>query len=289
MDSRERLYYVQLEEEIFGPFSLDTVRGLNLMHDVWVLTTDRKQWNKAMAYRELVDTLDFDNITNEAEHEEAETVHRSRPVNNYSIDQLRRRHTGHIGSGFTPSADYYKFKKKRKAAIIGVCTLGLTALTIVGIRQVWKGNIFAGTSMMKNDGMAFVLKCFSFFLFTALLAIPFFIYCVFALIYYSVKINKLKARGVSGRNAFYSASRVSSEGNALYPDAITYDRNTITFYKGRPTGYETIVIPRYAVNAVYLNSGILFSDIIISTGGEGNITAKGFKKSIAKKIVKNLT
>ncbi len=93
---------------------------------------------------------------------------------------------------FIPTAEYFKCKQKRKAAIIGVCTLGLAGLSLMGVGNTWRSNIFAGTSLSANAGIGFVLKCVSFFLLTALIAIPYFIYSVFALIYYSIRLNNLK-------------------------------------------------------------------------------------------------
>ena len=93
---------------------------------------------------------------------------------------------------FIPTAEYFKCKQKRKAAIIGVCTLGLAGLSLMGVGNTWRSNIFAGTSFSANAGIGFVLKCLSFFLLTTLIAIPYFIYSVFALIYYSIRLSNLK-------------------------------------------------------------------------------------------------
>ena len=93
---------------------------------------------------------------------------------------------------FIPTSEYFKCKQKRKTAIIGVCTLGLAGLTLIGIGNTWRSNIFAGTSLSAHAGMRFVLKCLSFFFLTTLIAIPYFIYSVFALIYYSIRLNNLK-------------------------------------------------------------------------------------------------
>lgn len=93
---------------------------------------------------------------------------------------------------FMPTAEYFKCKQKRKTAIIGVLTLGLAGMALVGIGNTWRGNIFAGTSFMSNGGIAFVLKCVSFMLLTALVAVPYFIYSVFALIYYSIRLHNMK-------------------------------------------------------------------------------------------------
>ena len=93
---------------------------------------------------------------------------------------------------FIPTAEYFKCRQKRKAAIIGVCTLGIAGLSLIGVGNTWRSNIFAGTSFSANAGIGFVLKCLSFFLLTALIAIPYFIYSVFALIYYSIRLSNLK-------------------------------------------------------------------------------------------------
>lgn len=86
----------------------------------------------------------------------------------------------------------------------------------------------------------------------------------------------------------YTASRISADANILYPDVIAIDSVNVTYYKGRPFGYETMIIPRCAINGVHLNSGILFTDIIISSSGKAIIKACGFKRSIAKQIVNSL-
>lgn len=87
----------------------------------------------------------------------------------------------------------------------------------------------------------------------------------------------------------YTASRISADANVLYPDALAIDEYNVTYYKGRPFGYETMIIPRHSICGVHLNSGIFFADIIIASAGRATIEAKGFKKSIAKQIVNTLT
>lgn len=93
---------------------------------------------------------------------------------------------------FIPNAEYFKCKQKRKAAIIGVCTLGLAGLSMIGVGNTWRSNIFAGTSFSANEGIGFVLKCLSFCLLTVLIAIPYFIYSVIALVYYSIRMSNLR-------------------------------------------------------------------------------------------------
>ena len=94
---------------------------------------------------------------------------------------------------FVPSTEYFKCRQKRKAAIIGLCTLGLAGITLIGVGEMWRSNIFEGTSFAAG-GIGFVFKCLSFVFLTALVAIPYFIYSFFALIYYSIRMHNLKAR-----------------------------------------------------------------------------------------------
>ncbi len=93
---------------------------------------------------------------------------------------------------FVPTMDYLEYKRKRKKAIIGIFTLGLAAMFMFGVGRTWRSNIFAGTSFMRHEGIAFVLKGLSFFLLTALMAIPYFIYSIFAFFYYSIKMNVIR-------------------------------------------------------------------------------------------------
>lgn len=84
------------------------------------------------------------------------------------------------------------YEQKRKAALIGVLTLGLAGLSVVGVGETWRGNIFRGTSM-DNGGVGFVLKILSFCLLSVVIAIPVFIISLIQLIYYSIKISSLKS------------------------------------------------------------------------------------------------
>ena len=83
-----------------------------------------------------------------------------------------------------------QYKQKRKAALIGVLTFGLAGLSIVGVGETWRSNIFRGTSM-DNGGVGFVLKIISFCLVSVLIAIPVFVISLIQLVYYSIKISSL--------------------------------------------------------------------------------------------------
>lgn len=137
--------------------------------------------------------LDDDQVDFSTYQQPVDTTY-NRPVN--PISQPRQSYHNDVEEEriFIPTAEYFKCKQKRKATIIGVCTLGLAGLSLMGVGNTWRSNIFAGTSFMSNSGMAFVLKCVSFCFLTALIAIPYFIYSVFALIYYSIRLSTLKNR-----------------------------------------------------------------------------------------------
>lgn len=82
------------------------------------------------------------------------------------------------------------YRQKRNAALIGVFTLGLAGLSIMGTGNTWNGNIFRGTSL-DHGGLGFVLKIISFLFLTVLLAVPFFIISVIQAIYYSIKLSSM--------------------------------------------------------------------------------------------------
>lgn len=77
------------------------------------------------------------------------------------------------------------YKQKRKGALIGVLTLGLSGLAIVGMGGVWRSNIFEGMSFAQGPLKGF-FKVLSFCILSVLLAIPFFFISLFKLIYYSI-------------------------------------------------------------------------------------------------------
>lgn len=81
-------------------------------------------------------------------------------------------------------------KQKQKAALLGVLTLGLAGLSLIGVGETWRSNIFAGTSMDRG-GVGFVLKILSFVLLSALVAIPFFVISLIQLIYYTIVLSTM--------------------------------------------------------------------------------------------------
>jgi hypothetical protein len=121
-----------------------------------------------------------------------------------------------------------ELKIKRKAALIGVCTLGLAGLVYIGVGNTWRGNIFQGTSLSRNEGVEFVLKIVSFILLSALLAIPFFFVSLIQFIYYQIQINKEEQRqglqqqyhnqpmGGTNTTDIFTATYYYRENNRLY-------------------------------------------------------------------------
>ena len=84
-----------------------------------------------------------------------------------------------------------ELREKRKSSLIVVCTLGLAVLIMESVRPLWMTNIFEGTSFMEHEGIAFVLKLFSFFTLGLLTAAIAFIIHLAKVIYYSIEISKL--------------------------------------------------------------------------------------------------
>lgn len=66
------------------------------------------------------------------------------------------------------------YKQKRKAALIGVFTRGLAGLSVIGIGETWRNNLFKGTSL-DNGGVGFILNILSFCIISVLVAIPMFV------------------------------------------------------------------------------------------------------------------
>lgn len=96
---------------------------------------------------------------------------------------------------FIPNDACRKCQKRKKKALIGVLTLGMASITLVGIKNTWDSNLFKGTSLDKG-GTGFVLRIISFLFCLALLSVPYFLYSVIALIYYSVQLQKIKEAAI---------------------------------------------------------------------------------------------
>ena len=83
-----------------------------------------------------------------------------------------------------------ELREKRKSSLIVVFTLGLAALFMESVRPIWMTNLFEGTSLMQNEGVAFVLKLLSFFTLGLITAAIFFIIHLIKVIYYTIEISR---------------------------------------------------------------------------------------------------
>ena len=86
----------------------------------------------------------------------------------------------------------------------------------------------------------------------------------------------------------FTASRISSNNNTLFPDRIEIDEHNIIYYKGYVFGYQSTVIAHNNVASVSVGAGIFFADVIICSNGGQRIVASGFTKSVAREIVELL-
>jgi len=161
MDDRLK-YYVALDSEVFGPYSLNEVLNLGIMPDTLVCTSEEgASWAEAEFFPEF-----------------------SHLFNNYNSVSDR------IDSTSSSRINHTIWKQKRKAALIGVLTLGLAGLAVIGVGEAWNSNIFAGTSL-DQGGVGFVMKIISFLIVSVMLAIPFFIISLVRLIYYQIKLSSV--------------------------------------------------------------------------------------------------
>ena len=86
----------------------------------------------------------------------------------------------------------------------------------------------------------------------------------------------------------FSASRVSGDGNAVFPDEIIIDGDTVTYRKSRIIGRKETKISLSAISSVSLDKHLLFADIVIETHGGMCIRANGFTRGDAERILRLL-
>ena len=84
----------------------------------------------------------------------------------------------------------------------------------------------------------------------------------------------------------FTASRVSGDGNAVFPDEIIIDdeEEVLIYRKPRLIGCKESKVRFGAIGSVTIQKGILFADIYIETRGGREIVAKGFSYSDAESI-----
>ena len=86
----------------------------------------------------------------------------------------------------------------------------------------------------------------------------------------------------------FTASRISGNGNAVFPDEIIIDDDCVIYRKGQLIGYKETKINIAAIGCVSIEARLLFADVIIETKGGLTIRAKGFSRGDASSISKLL-
>jgi hypothetical protein len=82
----------------------------------------------------------------------------------------------------------------------------------------------------------------------------------------------------------FTASRVSGDGNAVFPDKLIITDEYVIYRKARVIGYKETKIRLSAVGSVSVQQHLLFADIIIESKGGNVIEARGFSRSGALEI-----
>ena len=82
----------------------------------------------------------------------------------------------------------------------------------------------------------------------------------------------------------FTASRVSGDGNAVFPDKLIIDDDYVIYQKSRVIGRKQIRVKQSSIGSVSIDKHVLFADIIIETNGGQRIVAHGFTRSDAQEI-----
>ena len=82
----------------------------------------------------------------------------------------------------------------------------------------------------------------------------------------------------------FTASRVSGDGNAVFPDKLIITDEFVIYRKSRVIGYKETKIRLSAVGSVSVRQHLLFADIIIESKGGNVIEARGFSRGEAREI-----
>lgn len=84
----------------------------------------------------------------------------------------------------------------------------------------------------------------------------------------------------------FTASRVSGDGNAVFPDEIIIDdeEEVLIFRKPRVIGCKESRVRFGAIGSISVHKGLVFADIYIETRGGREIVARGFTRGDAEKI-----
>ena len=82
----------------------------------------------------------------------------------------------------------------------------------------------------------------------------------------------------------FTASRVSGDGNAVFPDKLIITDEFVIYRKSRVIGYQETKIRLSSVGSVSVRQHLLFADIIIESKGGNVIVARGFSRGEAREI-----
>lgn len=82
----------------------------------------------------------------------------------------------------------------------------------------------------------------------------------------------------------FTASRVSGDGNAVFPDNLIITDEFVIYRKSRVIGYKETKIRLSSVGSVSVRQHLLFADIIIESKGGNVIVARGFSRGEAREI-----
>ena len=84
----------------------------------------------------------------------------------------------------------------------------------------------------------------------------------------------------------FTASRVSGDGNAVFPDEIIIDdeEEVLIYRKPRVIGCKESRVRFGAIGSITIQKHLLFTDIYIETRGGREIIARGFTRDDAEEI-----
>lgn len=82
----------------------------------------------------------------------------------------------------------------------------------------------------------------------------------------------------------FTASRVSGDGNAVFPDKLIITDEFVIYRKSRVIGYKETKIRLSSVGSVSVRQHLLFADIIIESKGGNVIEVRGFSRGEAREI-----
>ena len=83
---------------------------------------------------------------------------------------------------------------------------------------------------------------------------------------------------------YFTACRITGNGNAVFPDEIIIEDDCVIYRKGQIIGYKETKVNVAAIGCVSVKAGLLFADVIIETKGGMTIRARGFTRSDASEI-----